>query len=131
MTARRRGWLAAACVLAACNPMASIEITVAGDGTTSPDPGKHDYPEGSLIHVNARPVSGATFTGWTGVTTGTLNPVVVLVSGETTLTAHFSTGSSGGSSSGGSSSSGSSSGGSSSGSEGGGDRRSAVGRSPP
>lgn len=70
----------------------ALTITVNGSGTTDPAPGTHTYAAGTSVRVAARPSNGATFAGWSGSATGTANPVTILVDGDETLTANFSSG---------------------------------------
>jgi peptidoglycan/xylan/chitin deacetylase (PgdA/CDA1 family) len=67
-------------------------LTVAseGSGTTSPAPGAHSYASGTTVSVTATPVSGATFTGWSGAATGTQSPVSIVMDSDKALTARFS-----------------------------------------
>jgi len=71
-------------------PMRTLTIAVVGSGTTDPAPGAHQYREGTQVAVKATPANGATFTGWTGASTGTDAQVVVTIEGDQTLTAQFS-----------------------------------------
>ncbi len=84
---------------AACiNGSSRLEIAVEGDGTTNPTPGSYSYESGTTVKVSAAPANGATFTGWTGAVTGSANPASVAVEGvQTTLVAHFTGVSDGGS----------------------------------
>lgn len=76
------------------NTTASYILTIAtsGNGTTNPAAGDHTYAAGTAVGVTATPANGATFTGWSGATTGTANPVSITMDGNKVLTASFSGG---------------------------------------
>ncbi len=67
----------------------TLGITVSGNGTTDPAAGTHSYAAGTSVKITATPASGYTFTGWSGATTGTTNPVTITMDGNKTLTANF------------------------------------------
>lgn len=71
----------------------TLTVGVTGSGSVSPAPGAHSYPAGTVVTLTAAPASGATFAGWSGAVTGTINPVTVTMSGDKAVTAGFSTGS--------------------------------------
>ncbi len=73
----------------------TLTLAVSGSGSTSPAAGVHTYASGTSVSVTATPATGATFTGWSGAATGTANPVTVTMDSSKTLTANFSTTSSG------------------------------------
>jgi uncharacterized repeat protein (TIGR02543 family) len=70
----------------------TLTVATSGSGTTSPAAGTYTYASGTAVAVTATPASGDTFTGWSGATTGTTNPVTVTMDGNKTLTASFSSG---------------------------------------
>ena len=70
----------------------TLDIAVSGNGSSNPAAGSHTYASGTAVQVTAIPASGATFTGWSGAASGTTNPVMVAMNGNTTLTANFSGG---------------------------------------
>lgn len=91
MTRRALGIAALAVALEACGgPTARLRVIVDGDGSTAPSAGTYTYEVGSTIRVTAYPASGATFTGWEGGASGLVNPLELLLDGDTTLFAHFS-----------------------------------------
>lgn len=55
----------------------TVIIAVEGQGTCSPPPGVHTYPEGIIITLRATPDMGHLFTGWEGDASGD-NPVIEL-----------------------------------------------------
>jgi uncharacterized repeat protein (TIGR02543 family) len=56
-------------------------------GTVSPESGSFEY--GTQLEVDALPESGWRFTGWSGDTTATSNPISVFVDKDYELTANF------------------------------------------
>jgi uncharacterized repeat protein (TIGR02543 family) len=68
----------------------TLTVGTSGDGTTDPAPGTYTYDSGATVTVTATPAAGATFTGWSGATTETANPVTITMDGDKALTAHFS-----------------------------------------
>jgi uncharacterized repeat protein (TIGR02543 family) len=72
-----------------------LTLVVNGNGSTDPVAGVHTYTAGSTVSVTATPLSGATFTGWSGAAGGTVNPVTVEMDENKTLTANFSGGDTG------------------------------------
>ncbi len=67
-----------------------LNISVNGNGTTSPAAGAHSYPAGTSVRVTATPAAGATFSGWSGAASGTTNPITVTMDADKSLTASFS-----------------------------------------
>ncbi|MGD9169545.1 MAG: cellulase family glycosylhydrolase [Candidatus Thiodiazotropha sp.] len=70
----------------------TLNIGVNGNGSTVPPVGTHTYAADTSISVTATPATGATFTGWSGASTGTSNPVTLTMDGNKSLTANFSGG---------------------------------------
>lgn len=58
-----------------------------GNVTKSPD--QAHYTAGSVVHLTATPAAGYTFNGWSGDLAGSLNPVVITMTGNKTVTAIF------------------------------------------
>lgn len=71
-----------------------FELTIAatGDGLTFPPPGTHEFAAGTRVTVFARPVSGASFLGFTGAATATSPSVTIVMDGNKATTAEFSWG---------------------------------------
>ncbi len=72
----------------ALNEYALVVEAVHGSVTKSPD--QTSYTHGTTVSLTATPATGYHFTGWSGATTSTLNPFVVVMDSTKTLTAHFS-----------------------------------------
>lgn len=62
---------------------------IAENGTVEQDPVKIDYNNGEIVVLTATPVTGYTFTGWTGDETGTQNPLSVTMNSNKDITANF------------------------------------------
>ena len=73
----------------------TLTLAVNGNGLTDPMAGVHTYTAGSAVSVTATPLSGATFTGWSGAAGDTANPVTVEMDENKTLIANFSGGDTG------------------------------------
>jgi len=58
-------------------------------GSVTRSPYKEAYTANEKVTVTAAPASGYTFTGWSGNTTGTTNPVTIVMSSGKALTANF------------------------------------------
>ncbi len=71
--------------------MKSYTLTTAeGDnGTIGQDPVLETYPFGTEVTLTAIPAEGYQFAGWSGDRTGTENPLVVTITGDTHITAGF------------------------------------------
>jgi hypothetical protein len=71
----------------------SLAIAAGEGGATSPSTGTHLYPEGSMIQVTANPSPNFELDHWEldGIDSGSLNPYVVTMNGNHTLSATFRT----------------------------------------
>jgi endoglucanase len=58
-------------------------------GTVTRSPTGTQFPGGTDVTLTATPASGNDFVGWTGDASGTVNPRVVRILGNTTVTANF------------------------------------------
>ncbi len=58
-------------------------------GSVAKSPDHAAYVEGTTVSLTATPAVGYHFTGWTGATTSTLNPLDVVMDATKTLTANF------------------------------------------
>jgi len=66
----------------------SLVTTATAGGTVSKSPNQTSYPPGTLVTLTAsHPVF--TFTGWSGSTSGTNNPLVVTLTSNLNITANF------------------------------------------
>jgi uncharacterized repeat protein (TIGR02543 family) len=64
--------------------------------STNSEPGNHTYDYGTQVSVTALPDSGYKFSGWEGDASGSTNPINITMDADKTITATFSTISSGG-----------------------------------
>ena len=62
---------------------------VTENGSVAVSPSQATYSSGTVITLNATPNAGRTFLGWTGDLTGATNPTTLTMSGNKTVTAHF------------------------------------------
>jgi uncharacterized repeat protein (TIGR02543 family) len=67
----------------------TLTISVSGSGSTNPSAGSYSYNSGSSVTVTATAGSGYTFSGWSGAASGTANPVTIVMNGNKSLTAGF------------------------------------------
>jgi len=72
-------------------PMESLSVAVAGDGIVERSTDRVLFPSDSLLSVTltAVPAPGWVFTGWSGDTSGTTNPVVLTMASDRAVTATF------------------------------------------
>jgi hypothetical protein len=66
----------------------TVEIDPPGTGTVTMEP-PGPYQHGQVVTLTANPVLGWEFDHWSGDVTGTLNPVVKVITGDALVTAHF------------------------------------------
>jgi len=75
------------------DPNQSFTLTTAanpsGGGTVTRSPTGTTFPGGTDVTLTATPASGNDFVGWTGDASGTANPKIVRMLGNTTVTANF------------------------------------------
>jgi uncharacterized repeat protein (TIGR02543 family) len=57
----------------------TLDLTVIGNGTLAKNPNLANYTFGAAVTVTATPNSGQTFIGWAGDTSGTANPLNVVI----------------------------------------------------
>jgi len=70
--------------------MYTLNMSVSGQGTTTPAAGAHNFAEGSEVSVSATPASGWRFEDWSGDVSSSTNPVTVTMNGTRNVTANFS-----------------------------------------
>lgn len=67
-------------------------VSPTGSGTVAKSPNQTFYGSGSKIQIGATAAAGYVFSSWSGDLTGTTNPDSLLVNGNKTVTANFTTG---------------------------------------
>jgi beta-lactamase superfamily II metal-dependent hydrolase len=66
-----------------------LAVSTIGGGTVTKIPDLESYPYGSSVQLDAVPVDGWDFVGWSGDTTSSADSVTVTISGSKTVTATF------------------------------------------
>ena len=74
----------------------SIQILPPDSGSVVLDPQKDSYQKNNIVTVAAQPATGMKFAGWGGDLAGTQSPTTLRVSGNHTVIANFTDGSTGG-----------------------------------
>ncbi len=67
----------------------TLETTVVGGGTIEADPDKPSYALGETVTLTAIADPGWAFAGWSGDATGTPNPMLIVIKGDTSIAATF------------------------------------------
>jgi uncharacterized repeat protein (TIGR02543 family) len=67
----------------------TLTVTIVGNGTVTKSPDKAIYMAGEEVTFTATPASGWTFSSWSGGATGSTNPVIITLTGNTIVTATF------------------------------------------
>jgi uncharacterized repeat protein (TIGR02543 family) len=65
--------------------------TPLGGGSVTANPSQSSYPSGAQVVLTAAPNTGYTFSGWSENASGTANPLTVTITGNTSITANFTT----------------------------------------
>jgi len=66
-----------------------LNVTVIGNGEVTRDPNLPEYEYGTQVTLTAIPVTGWTFTGWSGDVVSTDNPILVTMDNDKNITATF------------------------------------------
>ncbi len=67
----------------------ALTVTMVGNGTVSKSPDQASYLFGSTVELTATASPGWIFTGWSGDTSGSSNPLSVTMDGNKSITANF------------------------------------------
>src|SRR5207244_2384756 len=67
----------------------TLTVTTNGGGSVSSNPNLASYPHGTAVTLTATPSTGWGFTGWSGDTTATTNPLSLVMTRDRSLTATF------------------------------------------
>lgn len=70
---------------------ASFKLTLAtnGKGSVTTSPSGTSFPAGTVVTLTATPAAGSPWIGWSGAVTGTMNPITVTITKDTSVTANF------------------------------------------
>jgi hypothetical protein len=67
----------------------TLTINIIGNGTVTKDPNQSTYIYGTNVTLTAIPGVGWSFSEWTGDLTGTTNPAIITITGDTIINAIF------------------------------------------
>ncbi len=67
----------------------TLDVTVVGNGSVDKDPDLAEYQHGSTVTLQAWPEAGYSFTGWSGDTTDSANPITLTMYANESVTATF------------------------------------------
>lgn len=70
-------------------PQYTLSLSVGGGGSVSKSPDQTVYDSASIVTLTAEPSAGYLFSAWSGDTTGTTNPINILMSGNKSIVATF------------------------------------------
>ena len=70
-------------------PQYTITVSVVGSGSVAKTPNQATYAYGTVVTLTASPVSGWSFSGWSGDASGNTNPTSITVTGDMTVAATF------------------------------------------
>jgi uncharacterized repeat protein (TIGR02543 family) len=84
-------WLVIDYVAPEPGTMHTLTVTVIGNGTVAKDPDLPLYTDGRVVQLTAVPDLGCAFSGWSGNLTGSTNPNTIIMDGDKTVTATFTT----------------------------------------
>ena len=66
-----------------------LEISAGTGGTTNPSPNIYSYDIGAEISIEAIPDENYRFVDWTGDASGTINPIIITMDSDKSVTANF------------------------------------------
>jgi uncharacterized repeat protein (TIGR02543 family) len=66
-----------------------LDVDVSGSGSVSRNPPGFQFNPGTVVILSAAPASGHAFIGWSGDANGTNNPLIITMTTNVDLTAHF------------------------------------------
>ncbi len=70
--------------------MVSLTMAVSGNGTITPEPGEHDYNQGSSVNLTAQPAANWAFASWSGNVSGnTISSTNITLNRSENVTAYF------------------------------------------
>lgn len=87
------GWLAAILFIITTSDTRAVGYTLTvvaqGPGVVARNPSNASYPAGVVVTITATPNTNSTFTGWSGDTNGTVNPLNVTMNSSLVITGNF------------------------------------------
>jgi uncharacterized repeat protein (TIGR02543 family) len=69
----------------------TLSVSTDGSGSVTKNPNQATYPYGAVVQLTAVANSGWVFSSWTGSLSGTTNPASITMTGNKSVTAHFTT----------------------------------------
>lgn len=66
-----------------------LDIVIDGNGDVSKNPDKDFYVYGDIVNLTAIPLEGSTFDHWSGNLSGNCNPIMINMTENKNVTAHF------------------------------------------
>ena len=67
----------------------TLTINTQGQGMVNKNPDKNKYNDGETVTLTANPMPGWSFDHWSGDATGSINPRIITMNRDKTITAHF------------------------------------------
>jgi uncharacterized repeat protein (TIGR02543 family) len=67
----------------------TLAVTTSGQGSVAKVPDQATYASGSSVQLTATPSTGWSFSGWSGGTSGTANPLTIVMNDNKAVTATF------------------------------------------
>jgi uncharacterized repeat protein (TIGR02543 family) len=67
----------------------ALAINIVGSGAVTKNPDQATYAEGTVVTLTAAPVTGWSFSSWTGDLTGSTNPATITMTSDKVVTATF------------------------------------------
>lgn len=67
----------------------TLGISIDGSGSVTKNPNQATYPYGTVVQLTATANIGWTFSSWTGNLSGSTNPTSITMTGNKSVTAHF------------------------------------------
>jgi hypothetical protein len=67
----------------------TLTVAATAGGTTDPLPGTYTYDTGTQVTITATANANYRFTGWSGDTSGTNNPIAIIMDSDKSITANF------------------------------------------
>lgn len=69
----------------------ALSVTIVGSGSVTKFPDQATYMQGATVSLQAMPSAGWSFVGWSGAASGSVNPLLVVMDADKSITATFAT----------------------------------------